>query len=135
MKILFYILLAGFLFALLDWKIIELTRIAHPEWTAWMHSHERLYADTVFTAEYLLCAPAMAIKPVFYYAIVASQASNQQQEWVIHAPFPTLQGFYHLPVRGQDWTFVPWFWWITYWIPQIAIWIYFARRIIRRMKW
>lgn len=133
MKMLGYILLMSFLFSLLDWKVIQLTRISKPEWKEWMHSHEQQYALVVHTSEYLLCAPAMALKPLTYYGIVASQASKEQQETILHAPYPTLQGFYTLPVRGDSWTFVPWVWWIIYWLPQVLGWLYAFELIRRRL--
>lgn len=122
-----YILLMSFLFALLDWKVIEVTRFQHPEWKEWMHSHETVYSNVIYSLEYVLCAPAMALKPIFYYAAVSTQASQEQQEAILHAPKPDWTGFYHLPVRGQSWTFVSWLDWFVYWLPQSIIWIYALR--------
>lgn len=126
-----YVLICSFLFSFLDWKVIHYTRIANREWLEWMHAHERQYAAVTRTAEFILCAPALSLKPIFYAAIVSSEASQEEQDAILHAPKPDLKGFYHLPVRGQSWTFVSWFWWFSYWIPVSLIWWLFARRFFR----
>jgi hypothetical protein len=131
MKLIRYILVCGFLFALLDWKVVHYTRIANRDWLDWMHAHEREYATITRTAEYILCAPALALKPIFYTSALAVEASQEEQEAVTHAPKPTWTGFYQLPVRGESWTYVSWFWWFMYWAPISLIWLAIRRRIFR----
>jgi hypothetical protein len=132
MRILIYIIVMSFIFALLDWKVISITRLQSREWLDWMHSHEKQYQVLTQAVEYGLCTPALALKPIFYYSIVSSVASQEQQDSILHAPKPTLQGFYLLPVRGDAWTFVPWTAWFIYWIPQAILWILAVEKI-RRM--
>jgi hypothetical protein len=122
MKYLLYVIIAGFLFSYLDWQVIHLTRLSRPEWKEWMHAHERQYAAITGTLEFVLCAPALALKPVFYNAILSSKASQEEQDAITHAPKPDWRGFYHLPVRGQSWTFVSWLSWFLYWTPISLIW-------------
>jgi hypothetical protein len=131
MKISAYVIICSFLFALLDWKVVQYTRVANRDWLDWMHDHERQYAAVTRTAEFVLCAPALALKPIFYYAAMSSEASQEEQDAVLHSPKPTAAGFYHLPVRGQAWTFVSWFWWFAYWTPISLLWWIGARRV----KW
>ena len=134
MKLLRYILVCGFLFALLDWKVVQYTRIANRDWLEWMHAHEVEYANVTRSVEFAFCAPALALKPIFYNAAMSSEASQQEQDAVTHAPKPTLSGFYHLPVRGQDWTFVSWFWWFSYWIPISLIWLWIVNKFQIRSR-
>ncbi len=126
-----YIILCAYLFALLDWQVIHYTRIANRDWLDWMHAHEKQYALVTRSVEFVLCAPALALKPIFYNAILSTQASQEEQDAIQHAPRPTLVGFYHLPVRGQSWTFVLWVWWFAYWLPLSLVWWLFARRYFR----
>jgi hypothetical protein len=136
MKLFVYIIVCAFLFALLDWKVIQFTRLANREWLDWMHTHERQYAAITRTTEYILCAPALALKPLFYIAAVSSEASQENQDSILHAPKPNLSGFYHLPRRGESWTFVNWIWWFLYWIPISVLWwmgIQWARNMINQL--
>jgi hypothetical protein len=129
MRLIRYILVCGFLFALLDWKVVHYTRLANREWLEWMHAHEKQYAALTWTAEMILCAPAVALKPLFYTAALSSEASQEEQDAVLHAPKPTPAGFHHLPVRGQSWTFVSWIWWLLYWLPISLLWWLIARKV------
>lgn len=126
MKILLYVLLASFLFSLLDWKVIQFTRLNNREWLDWMHAHEQQYAAVTRTAETILCTPAMALKPIFYYAIMRAETNKEQRDAITHAPPPTWAGFYHLPVRGQPWKFVSWFAWFGYWLAPSFVWGWIA---------
>lgn len=128
MKLFVYILVCAFLFSLLDWKVVHYTRIANRERLEWMHTHERAYGFVTKTVELVLCAPAFALKPLFYMAILSSEASQEEQDAVLHAPKPTLIGFHHLPVRGESWTFVPWVYWFLYWLAPSVVWFVIARR-------
>jgi hypothetical protein len=131
MKLLIYITVCAFLFALLDWKVVHYTRIANRDWLEWMHAHERQYAAVTRTVEFILCAPALALKPLFYIAAVSSEASQEEQDSILHAPKPTWRGFYHLPRRGESWTFVPWIWWALYWLPVSVGWYWIVVRVAR----
>lgn len=130
-KVLRYVVICAFLFAMLDWQLVKLTRLTHPEWKDWMHGHEKQYAAIVHTAEWLICAPAMALKPVFYYAALSVEASQEQQDAITHAPKPDLRGFYHLVRRGDSWTYVSWIWWLAYWLPISWLWWLVAKRYFR----
>lgn len=129
MKLPVYIIVCAFLFALLDWKVVHYTRIANRDWLEWMHRHEKQYAALTWTAEMVLCAPAVGLKPLFYAAALSSEASQEEQNAVLHAPKPDWRGFYRLPVRGQSWTFVSWAWWFLYWLPISLIWYLCMRRL------
>lgn len=134
MKRISYILICAFLFALLDWKVVHYTRLANRDLLDWMHEHEKQYAVVTRTAEFIICTPALALKPVFYYAAMSAEASQEEQDAVLHSLKPTLAGFYHLPVRGQSWTFVSWFWWFAYWLPLSVIWWLVIQRIYDRTR-
>lgn len=127
-KVLRYVVVCAFVFAMLDWQIVKLTRFTHPEWKDWMHGHETQYALTVHTLETVLCPPAVALKPLFYFAALSVEASKEQQAAINHAPGPDWSGFYKLMKRGDSWTFVSWFWWFLYWTPVTVIWWRFAKR-------
>lgn len=130
-KLIAYILISAFLFALLDWKTVQYTRLKNREWLDWMHAHERQYATVVRAVEAILCAPAIALKPIFYYALMSVEAAQEEQDAINHAPKPTWQGFYHLTDRRYSWTFVSWFSWFTYWLGWSAIW-FAARGLLLR---
>lgn len=130
-KLIIYVLLCAFLFAFLDWKVVHMTRLARPEWKEWMHAHEKQYALVTRSVELALCPPAVALKPLFYAAAVSVEASQEEQNAILHAPKPDLKGFYHLPVRGQSWTFVSWAWWFAYWVPVSVVWWLYARRFFK----
>lgn len=121
--ILLYILVMTFLFALLDWETVHLTRWVHREWMDWMHQHEKAYALITGPLEFVLCSPCVALKPVFYDALMRVGASQEEQEALTHAPPASLAGFYHLPERGYSWTFVPWSAWFLYWLVPSAVWL------------
>jgi hypothetical protein len=129
-KLFTYVLICAFAFSYLDWKVVHYTRLANREWLEWMHAHERQYAFVTRSVEFVLCAPALALKPLFYMAAVSSEASQEEQDAVLHADKPTWRGFYHLPVRGQSWTYVSWVWWFLYWLPISLLWWRFAWQII-----
>ncbi len=126
-----YILICAFLFSYLDWRVIHYTRTVNRDWLEWMHAHEKQYALVTRPVELLLCAPAMALKPLFYYAEVSVEASQEEQDSILHAPKPTWMGFYYLPVRGESWTFVSWIWWFLYWLPINLVWWFYARRFFQ----
>jgi hypothetical protein len=130
-KLLAYVLVMTYLFSFLDWKVIHFTRWVDRGWLDWMHANEQTYAITTQAVEMFLCAPALALKPVFMEAMKRVEASQEEQNAVTHAPRPTWAGFYHLPVRGESWTFVNWVWWFIYWLPISLIWyLLFARRLL-----
>lgn len=131
-KLLMYVVVCGWLFALLDWKVIELTRFYLPELKNWMHSNEHIYALVTRTIEMILCTPAVALKPVFQEVLMAVEAAKEQQDAIIHAPRMNWQGFYQLTDRNYSWTFVPWIAWIVYWIPPSLIWWLVVQKILRR---
>lgn len=129
MKMALYILVCAWLFALLDWKVVQYTRLQHPEWTDWMHGREKVYALVTRTIEHAICTPAMALKPIFYDALMAVEAAREQQEWITHAPRPSWRGFYQLTDRRYSWTYVSWWHWFLYWLPRSVIWFWAIRRI------
>lgn len=122
-----YIIICSFLFSYLDWRVVHFTRLADRRWLEWMHAHERQYALATRTVEMILCAPAVGLKPLFYIASVSSEASQEEQNSILHAPKPDWKGFYHLPKRGESWTFVGWIWWFLYWLPISLVWYVAAR--------
>lgn len=128
-KLATYIIVCGWLFALLDWKVIELTRLHLPELTEWMHAHEKTYALVTRILETILCTPAMALKPIFHYALMSVEAAKEQQEAITHAPRMNWQGFYLLMDRRYSWTFVSWIAWILYWTPPSILWWALVKKI------
>ncbi len=136
MRLLRYVLVCAFLFSFLDWKVIAFTRLANRDWLEWMHAHEQEYATVTNIIEFIVCAPALALKPIFTESMKRVEASQEEQDAITHAPGPDALGFYHLPKRGESWTFVPWLAWVLYWLPISLIWFRFARQIVaRRLKW
>jgi len=128
MKLLSYVLLLSWLFALLDWKTVHVTRWTHPEWKDWMHANERRYANVTSIIEPVLCMPCMALKPIFYAALMGVEASQEEQDAITHAPEPTRFGFYHLVDRQTSHTFVSWLAWFGYWLVPSLIWWRFSKR-------
>ena len=122
MKILRYILLITYLLAGLDWQVVHLTRWTHPEYKDWMHAHEIQYAFITRTIGAIACTPCMALKPIAYQMFMDVQASQAEQDNILHAPKPTVYGFYQLIKRGEPWTFTPWVAWFLYWIPFTLLW-------------
>jgi len=94
-----------------------------------MHENEKFYAFITRSIELVLCAPALALKPIFYTAALSVEASKEEQESVTHAPRPDWSGLYQLPIRGESWTFVSWFWWFAYWVPISLMWFWAGRRL------
>ena len=131
MKLFLYVLILSFLFGVLDWQSVHLTRWAYPDWLEWMHGHEKQYALITRPIEFVLCTPCMALKPIFYDAAMNVGASQEEQDAVTHAPRLDWNGFYHLVDRRTSWTFVPWFWWFVYWLPPSLLWWRVARRWAR----
>jgi hypothetical protein len=131
MKMIRYVTICAFLFAYLDWRVVHYTRIADRAWLEWMHAHEQQYALVTRTVEFVLCAPALALKPIFYHAALSAEASQEEQESILHADKPNAKGFYHLPVRGQSWTFAGWVWWFLYWTPISWMWWL----VVKRFAW
>ena len=129
MKLLIYILICSFLFAMLDWQSIHLTRWANRDWLEWMHDHERAYAALTTYPELVVCAPCVALKPIFLEAIKKSRASQEEQDATTHAPALDHKGFYHLVRRGESWTFVPWWSWFLYWLAPSAIWLLLIHKL------
>lgn len=125
-----YILVCAFLFSWLDWKVIHITRWTNREWLEWMHAHERTYALITGPVETILCAPALALKPIFSHALMRVEASKEEQEAITHAPYPDWKGFYHSVERGK-WTFVPWWAWFLNWIPRSLIWYFVMEKLWR----
>lgn len=130
-----YVIIMGYLFALLDWKIIAFTRLENRDWLEWMHAHEREYATITGVTELIVCAPALALKPIFTESMKRVEVSQEEQSAISHQPSGepsiSLSGFYHLPKRGESWTFVPWLAWLAYWLPPSLIWLGLARRFFR----
>jgi len=131
MKRAWFILVLSFLFGFLDWQSVHQTRWLHPEWKDWMHAHEKQYAFITRPVEFVVCTPCMALKPIFYNAAMSTQAPQEEQDAITHAPKMDRSGFYHLVDRRYSWTFVPWFWWFAYWLPLSAIWWMMTRRFFR----
>ena len=130
-KLVLYLLVMTWLFSLLDWKVIQTTRLNRPEWTDWMHAHERQYAFVTRGLELALCAPCLAFKPILSDALMRVEASREQQAAITHAPRPDWLGFYHLVKRGDSWTFVSWLSWFLYWLPVSVVWWLLWRRILK----
>jgi hypothetical protein len=127
-KLLVYILLCGWLFSLLDWKVVQYTRLRDRDWLDWIHKHEKTYALVTRSFEYVLCTPAMALKPIFYDVFMAVEAAKEEQDSITHAPRPNWKGFYHLTDRRYSWTFVSWLSWLLYWLPLSVLWHRFIWR-------
>jgi hypothetical protein len=122
-RLIIYVLMISYLLAGLDWWVIHATRWQNRAWLDWMHAHERQYALVTRWGGWILGGPAMALKPIFYNAFMSVQASQQEKEAITHAPRMNLSGFYHLPVRGEGWTFTSWAEWFVYWfIPSLTWW-------------
>jgi hypothetical protein len=122
MRTLLYILLASIVFSLIDWETVHLTRWVFPSTTAWMHAHEGQYALIQEVSEFLLCAPAIPLKPLFY-ALWMRTASQPEQQAITHAPAMNWRGFYRLTVRGGPWQFVSWGAWFLPWIVPSLLWM------------
>jgi hypothetical protein len=127
-KLAVYILLCGWLFALLDWKVIQYTRLKNREWLDWIHAHEKTYALVTRTVEHVICTPAMALKPIFHDVLMSVEAAKEEQESITHATRPSWKGFYHLTDRRYSWTFVSWLHWLLYWLPLSILWHRFVWR-------
>lgn len=131
MKLVLYIVICAWLFAFLDWQSIHLTRWQSRELLDWAHAHEQQYATVTRAAELIICTPAMSLKPIFQDIMMQVEASREEQEAITHAPTANTQGFYHLPKRGESWTFVSWASWFTYWIPPSILWWMITKRITK----
>ena len=125
---LFRSVLMAWLFALLNWKVVHLTRWIYPEWKEWMHAHERDYAAIMRTAQVVLCLPCIALEPIFFNALMRVEASAEESAALTHAPEMNMRGFYRLMRRGEAWTFISWWDWFVYWIPPSLLWWQFAKR-------
>lgn len=134
-KYIVYILTMSYLFALLDWKVIYLTRFTHREWMDWMHTHEVQYSMLVRPIEYVLCTPALAIKEHFYLAIVGTQATKEEQDSIIHFDYsgnpllPDGPYFWLLINRQSGWKKVSMVSWYLSWLPKILLWFVFIHKI------
>lgn len=127
-----YILLCAWLLSLLDWKVVQFTRLKNREWLDWMHEHERTYALVTRSIGYVICTPAMALKPIFYDVLMSVEAAEEEQRWITHAPRPSWRGFYHLTDRRYSWTFVSWLHWFAYWLPlSLLWWLTIGKKIVR----
>jgi hypothetical protein len=139
MKLVIYITLCAFLFALLDWKVIHLTRFSHPEYKEWMHAHERTYSNIIRPLEYILCTPALAIKEHFYLALVSTEATQEEQDAILHFPYsgnpllPDGANFWVLVNREAGWKRVSFAAWYLSWLPYILIWWMFVRKHFERI--
>lgn len=136
MKRLFlYILICSYLFALLDWQTVHITRWTNREWLEWMHAHEKHYVMIVRPIEYILCTPAMAFKPIFFEGFKRAKASQEEQDAITHHPPMDIRGFYQLHSRSTSWTFTPWWAWFLYWtIPSYLWWKFISRHFIIRIR-
>lgn len=126
-RLLFYVFVFSWLFGYLDWMSIKLTRLVHPEWVGWMHAHESTYT-MIRIPELVVCAPCLAALPLWQTVFKHTEASDEQQSWITHAPEPDSHGFYHLVKRGESWTFVSWATWFLYWLPPSLVWYVFGWR-------
>lgn len=131
---LLYIVLLSWLFGFMDWQTVHLTRWVDRSWLDWMHAHETQYAAITRPLETILCTPCMAFKPLTHYWSMKVQASQEEQDAIIHAPEPDARGFYHLPKRGESWTFVPWASWFGYWFAPSLLWFYLLHKLVGRMR-
>lgn len=129
-----YIVIMTWLFAFLDWKIVRFTRLQHPALVEWMHTHELHYARITRSAELILCAPCLPLKPIFGEALLRVETSQEEQTAIVHAPFWNKDGFYHLAKRGDSWTFVSWRDWFVYWFPVTLVWWLIVSNL-RRLWW
>lgn len=119
-----YILFMAWLFAMIDWQVIYLTRFKHPEWKDWMHTHEKQYALVKGTIELILSAPSVPLKPIFSHAIMEASTSQSQRVAITHSPPPNLSGFYRPAVRGEPYVFVHWWAWFLRWTgPSLFWWV------------
>lgn len=128
MKLFTYILVMAYLFALLDWKVIQATRFTHPELKDWMHAHERTYANILRPLQWVLCTPAVALQPIFHDAFIRVEATGEQQQAISHAPRMGWNGFYKPVLRGQSYVFVSWFSWFVYYLVPSVVWWLLVRR-------
>ena len=133
-KLVAYILIGAWALAMVNWKVIQYTRLTHPELTEWMHAREPGYAAVENVFRYVICPPCGALEPVFYSAIKQVEGSAEQQAAITHAAEPDWRGFYHLARRGDSWTFVPWGAWFLYWFPVVCIWWYGVLAVQRKWK-
>jgi hypothetical protein len=138
-KIILYVTLMSLLYAQLDFTVIKLTRVDQPQLASKMHNMEFTYSIIVYTAEVILCAPAMIFKPLLFHSLIRVEASEEEQKQIQHAPPATLRGFYQLPNRSHSWTLVPWLWHIIYWIPWSIVWFFglyefHSRRILWQLQ-
>lgn len=122
MKLLPYILIFSWLFGMLDWKVVHLTRWQNRAYLDWMHAHEQLYALVTEAVELVVCTPCFALKQISYEIAKQVEASPEEQAAITHAPGMSWQGFYRLAERGKSWTFIPWTSWLTYWFAPTLIW-------------
>lgn len=132
-KFLVYFLVVSWLLAFVDWQSVHLTRWVHRDWLDWMHQHEKTYALLTRTGGLIACTPCMAFKPLFYFSMQYSQASQEERDAITHAPAPSWTGFYVLLERGTSWTFVPWIAWFVFWTGPSAIWFLIVRRVRRAL--
>jgi len=124
-----YIVFMAWLFAMLDWQVIYITRFQHPEWKEWMHAHEKQYALVTGPLEYLISMPSVPLKPIFAHAIKIASTSDEQRKAITHSPDPTWKGFYRPVIRGQPYVFVPWFAWFLKWLGPSLMWLMVVRRL------
>jgi hypothetical protein len=129
MKLLLYILFMAWLFAMIDWQVIYLTRFKHPEWKDWMHAHEKQYALVKGTLEYIMSAPSVPLKPIFAHAIMEASTSQSQRDAIKHAPYPSWSGFYRPVVRGEPYVFVHWWAWFLKWFGWGVVWLWGVVRL------
>ena len=130
-NLLVYILLCSWAFAFLDWKVIQLTRFTRPEWKEWMHAHERAYAGVLYPLEWVLCAPALAFKPLFLDALIHVEATDSQQAAITHAPPLDWRGLYRPIVRGEPYVFISWDSWFLYHLGPSLIWWWIMKRFFK----
>ena len=112
----------AFLFSLLDWKIIKLTRFEHPEWKDWMHTHEKTYASIKRPLEIILCTPCLMVKPLFDEALKKIDTTEAEEEAITHAPPMSWYGFYRPVKRGEPYKFTSWVFWFVYWLAPSLLW-------------
>lgn len=129
-NLLLYILIMSWVFSMIDWQVIYLTRFSHPEWKDWMHTHEKQYAAIKGTAELILSTPSIPLKPIFAHAIKMSSTSYEQRKAITHAPDPTWKGFYRPVVRGEPYVYISWLSWFLYWLGPVFFWFWLVQRTL-----
>lgn len=122
MKLLLFILACAILFSALDVSVIYFTRFHNRALLDWMHNHEKPYAFVTRSVEALICAPALALKPIVSHWLIKLITTEEQEKSITHAPPPSLAGFYAIRDRAEGYFFVPWYLWGLWWLLWSLVW-------------